>query len=241
MIRLLYANRELGNNLLLAISKSQIKSSSVIFQLSIKFQSSTRIRKIRKTLKTTKHNNLVKIIDIGGRETTFIYDVHGVMTSVTTPDGNTSTTEISANHKNSTSVNTLGKTSKLFTDSKGRITKKVDIKDRETTYVYDESLLTPQSEKLPVEVHYPDFVQNLSYNLNGQVISSTVTLNDTGVSMTINNSYNDIGDLISTTNAKGGTTHFNFDELGRNISSVNALSYSRSKTFDSKGNPPVSG
>jgi len=32
-----------------------------------------------------------------------------------------------------------------------------------------------ENEKLPVEIHYPDFVQYLSYNLRGQIITSTVT------------------------------------------------------------------
>jgi YD repeat-containing protein len=156
--------------------------------------------------------------------------------TTTDPEGKVRHSSYSPNYLTSTTKNLSGKESTVTKDTKGRTVKTVDYAGNVTTFTYDETMATPQSENLPVQINYPDFIQKISYDLRGRTLSTTIIENGTGFTSTTSNSYNTLGQLVSTTNAEGHRTYYNYDELGRTKSVTNAAGGITSTKWDNRGN-----
>jgi RHS repeat-associated protein len=160
-----------------------------------------------------KYGNLTSITDPLGDQSTFTYNILGLRTSETAPDGNVQ----GANPKPYTTTVTYTKDYNILSVADGL--------GAATTNAYDSTgNLVSQTDSLGNQTAY-------TYDANGQLTKLRLP---TGNNQDF--TYSPDGALASQTDPAGGKTSFSYDSLGRLISTSDPLGHSTSFSYDPAGN-----
>ncbi|MEA2562211.1 MAG: hypothetical protein QOH06_3715 [Acidobacteriota bacterium] len=164
----------------------------------------------------------------GGAETlvwTYSYDLSGLLTGTTDPDGTT----VSQVH-----------------DALGNVAEKIDKLGRKTSYTYDElgRLTTTTYPDGSTEQAVYDFegrrtssvdragrITRYEYDSQGRLVKTT--LPDSSIT-TI--SYDEVGRIVATTDARGSEVRYGYDQAGRRTKIVDALENETNLEYDGNGN-----
>ena len=178
--------------------------------------------------------NMTSVTDPAGQTTSFTYDQYGNLSSVTDPAGATSsfTFDVAGNMRSQTDAS--GAVTKFEYNTKNQLTKVSDPVGNITSYTYDVSgNRISQTDANGSTTTY-------AYNYKGELINVTDSM---GYVTTY--TYGGSGcascgggtdKLTAVTDAKGSTTSYAYDTLGRMISETDPIGNKTTYSYDSKGN-----
>jgi RHS repeat-associated protein len=181
------------------------------------------------------NNVLLKEIDAAGNVTQYGSDVDLNNTSVTSPDGKTTTMAYDArgNLTSATAPSSLGAQKTFTYDASNDLTSVTDGRNKVTSYSYDSSGNNTQV------VEDGATIAQRTFNGAGQVLTST-----DGRGKTTTYTYDSNGNLASVTDPLGNKTTYGYDSAGRrtsmvdprgNVTGANPADYTTSYTYDAAG------
>jgi RHS repeat-associated protein len=181
------------------------------------------------------NNVLLKEIDALGNVTQYGSDVDLNNTSVTSPDGKTTTMAYDSrgNMTSATAPSSLGAQKTFAYNSTNDLTSVTDGRNKVTTYSYDSSGNNTQI------VQDGTTIAQRTFNGAGQVLTST-----DGRGKTTTYTYDSNGNLASVTDPLGNKTTYGYDSAGRvtsevdprgNVTGANPADYTTSYTYDGAG------
>jgi RHS repeat-associated protein len=159
------------------------------------------------------HNNLIRAVDPQDKYIELTYNTDNLPTEVVDQEGVSSAIEY---------------------DNEGRITSRIDGAGNETQYLYSESTDTHEPSTYPIEIVYPTFSRQFTYDRRGRVVEETDVLEAETLTRTYE--YDEVGNLVASTDEEGEVTSYTYDALNRLVSSVNANGDETNRTYDSRGN-----
>jgi len=180
-----------------------------------------------------ERGNLVAVTDPLGRVSSFTYDVAGNQTSATDPGGAITSFTYDAMGNMLTQTDPLGKTTIFAYDGRYRLATVTDPLGHVTSYGYDvKGNRTSQTDANGTVTRY-------EYDDQGHLIKTIDSLNQStlyGYGSSGCSSCGGSDRLTSLTDAKGQTTSFQYDLLGRLTSETDPLGKVTTFTYDSVGN-----
>jgi RHS repeat-associated protein len=181
------------------------------------------------------NNVLLKEIDALGNVTQYGSDVDLNNTSVTSPDGKTTTMAYDSrgNLTSATAPSSLGAQKTFTYNTSNDLTSVTDGRNKVTTYSYDSSGNNTQV------VQDGTTIAQRTFNGAGQVLTST-----DGRGKTTTYTYDSNGNLASATDPLGNKTTYGYDSAGRltsevdprgNVTGANPDDYATTYTYDAAG------
>jgi RHS repeat-associated protein len=179
--------------------------------------------------------NITSITNANGQTTTFTYDQYNNLTSVTDSTGATTTFTYDSAGNMISQTDSQGNTTRFEYNSLNQLIKITDPQGNATTYTYDSNgNRTSQTDANGNSTYY-------EYNYKGQLIKVTDSLGNvtqytygSGGCSSCGSSGGD--NLTSITDAKGQTTTYQYDSVGRLIKETDPLGNTITYSYDSKGN-----
>ena len=178
--------------------------------------------------------NLTSVTNALNQTSSFSYDAAGNQTSSTDPSGATTTLTYDAMGNMLTQKDALGKVTTFEYDGRYRLAKSTDPLGNATSYAYDlKGNKTSQTDANGNVTRY-------EYDLLGHLVKSVDALNNANT-----NTYGGTGcascgggtdKLTSVTDAKGQTTSYQYDLLGRLIKETDPLGKATLYGYDAVGN-----
>lgn len=186
-------------------------------------------------------NRLVKEVDGYGNETKYSYTNSDLLSSVTDADGVSTqysydymgnlTEVLDGNHHKTTYVydeafrlvemkNAAGQSAHYVRDAAGRVLQYTDYGGHITEFLYDScgNILSEKDAEKETLYYYHNGVATGASDENGR----------------ISYTYNELGQLVTQTDANGNTLSFTYDAFG-NVTKVEGLSVSENYTYDEFG------
>ena len=160
------------------------------------------------------HNNLVKAIDPLSRYTSALYNTDHLPIEVTDPDG---------------------RTSAVAYDNEGRVVTATDKAGNVISYTYSEDDTSPAPSSMPVAITYPTFTRHLTYDTMYRVVEETDVL-DAGTTRTRSRTFDDAGNLATSTDEAGRTTSYEYDALNRLVKTIAPDNGETLRTYDNRDN-----
>nr|WP_319393644.1 RHS repeat-associated core domain-containing protein [uncultured Desulfobacter sp.] len=160
------------------------------------------------------HNNLVKAIDPLDQYTSTLYNTDHLPVEFTDPDGRSSATAY---------------------DNEGRVLTATDRAGNVISYTYSEDDTSPAPSSMPVAVTYPTFTRQLTYDTMYRVIEQTDVLDDT-TTRTRSYTFDDAGNLATSTDEAGRTTIYTYDALNRLVKTIAPDNGETLRKYDGRDN-----
>ena len=184
--------------------------------------------------------NIVKEIDAEGREKTFAYDENGNLIRSVDTGGNVTLYEYDSDGNLVKKTDSEGKSVSYTYDAFGRLAKTIDGNGNQTQFEYDlssgcSSCSTGGSEWQASRIIFPTFVKEYTYDLRGRKIQEKEILSETE-SYVSEFAYDEVGNLISSTDKESKTTTHSYDNLNRLISTTDPLGNTTEYTYDDRNN-----
>ena len=178
--------------------------------------------------------NVVKVIDAAGQATSFTYDDRGNIASVTDPTGARSSTTHDDNGNVLAQTDTAGKTTTYTYDSQNHPLSVTDPLGNITKYTYDlKGNKTSQTDANGNVTQYGyDDQDHLVTTVDALGNATTYAYGATGCA----SCGGGADKLTSLTDAKGQTTSFQYDLLGRLTQETDSVGKSTSYLYDAVGN-----
>jgi RHS repeat-associated protein len=149
--------------------------------------------------------HLATIKDEQGNETTLTSNARGLLTEVLDAEGHVSAIEYDNAYRPTAMTDANEHTTQTRYDVRGRVAKKIDGEGNEVSYIYDERGLA--------EVRYPSYSEGYSYDSHGRPTQTLQQANDR--SYIRGQSYDAMGNRISSSDAMGNSEYFEYDGLDR--------------------------
>jgi RHS repeat-associated protein len=149
--------------------------------------------------------------DPNGNTTTNVYDSNGNLTSTKDPLGNTTANTYFSSGLLQSSTDALNHTTIFAYDTTGNLTSQTDALSNITTYTYD-----------------------ANGNRKSQAVSRTKS-DGTKETLTTQYQYDGNNRLTKTLNPDGSSTQVQYDPLGRQSATIDALNHTTSYTYDADG------
>ncbi|MBN1331691.1 S8 family serine peptidase [Candidatus Dojkabacteria bacterium] len=176
------------------------------------------------------NGNVLTSTDELGNVTSFTYDKMGRKLSETDPADYTQNYAYDLLGRLVSESDKKANETNYEYDSVGNVTKVTDRGGNETTVAYDggNRILT---------VNYPNGLElTNAYDGLGRKLSETKSGASLPSSVVEQYSYDDLGNLISKTDANGSVTTFTYDDLNRQLAENKPLGLTAEKTYDAAGN-----
>ena len=180
-------------------------------------------------------NNRTAIINALMKRFDFVYDEHNNMIRATDPYQKYITTGYNTDDLPVSVTDQEGKVSSVEYDNEGRTIKSIDGAGNTITYSYDETLSTQASSYLPVQIDYPTYTSRLYYDNMQRVVRKTDILDDSTTEST-SYVYDEIGNVIQSTDKQDETSGYEYDALNRLIKTTDPLGNITQRFYDDRGN-----
>jgi RHS repeat-associated protein len=167
-----------------------------------------------------------------GHSTVMDYDVMGRLIHKTDVLGNVSSTIYDSRNDAIQSTNADGTITRSVYDAEGRVIYQDDahldgqqtILGTQTIYDLNGRVVgTERLSNLQIEISTVNGVSNSNVISTGSLLSTASTI------------YNDLGQVVSSTDAANQTTYFRYDAAGRQIAAIDPLTHEADSAYDSAG------
>jgi RHS repeat-associated protein len=177
------------------------------------------------------HGNVLTVTDPLGRVTQNAYDASGNLIKTTDPAGNVTLHEYNSQGLQTKTTDALGNVTTYAYDTNGNLTQEVDPVGRTTSYTYDPNGNRLTQNTTRTTAAGPEtLTTSYTYDASGRVVS---TLNPDGSGTTTE--YNSIGQQSATTDALGHRMTRAYDDLGRLVTTTYADGTTETTTYDAEG------
>ena len=174
-------------------------------------------------IKTDAFGRKVKITNAEGNSTSFSYEntATGKVVKTTNSLDQITTKQYDQLNRLIKIITPTGQISEVNYDNKSRITQYQDYNGNQIRYEYGTSNSNLVDQL--IKITYPTYNQTYDYNNMGKIISISQQL-DSNTLLSNHNSYDQLGLLISQTDAANRTTQTEYNALGQVITNIDALS-----------------
>jgi RHS repeat-associated protein len=194
------------------------------------------------------NGDIASVADSAGRSVAYGYDSAGNLVRVTDATGETTNFGYDADHRLLTMTDPRGGTTTNAFDSAGRVTAQIDPMGRRTSFEYDgaTTTVTDPNANREIETYSNGTLSAVTraagtpqaatwtYSSDSPTLAATSITDPNG--HTVHYSYDDRGNVLSTTDALGRTTRSTYDALDDLTSVTDPSGHTASYTYDGSGN-----
>ncbi|MEW6100871.1 MAG: RHS repeat-associated core domain-containing protein [Candidatus Omnitrophota bacterium] len=181
------------------------------------------------TLSFDPVNKTTLVSDSRANTTKYEYNDYGLVTKITDPQNKIQTFAWDSNFNKLSYTDQNTHTTSFTYDSRGNLLSIVDALTHPTTFTY-----TSDFQLLKTVTDTENNTTTYDYDSKGNLTKIT----DVRAKF-ITNTYNELGELTSTTNKRNYTTDFTYDNYGNLLTATDGLDNTTSFTYDILGNPTI--